>query len=641
MGVLDFNFDVPAGERYAPSPERVSAWQDLLPPDNFCFAPPVSDRAAWEPWQDHEYGRFLLEKAREYIATPFPAFNNDTFIDCLERQDVTQYNAATGAARQRQTHLVTAAAIWDDPEIYAVFESDFREVAKMNTWMHPGNDLKRLNFDGKTKEVDLVGSNMSRVMGQSLFILGDRLSPDFRQLVRDELQRRTFDPTRERLETGRDVYWWVDVTHNWNAVCFACITEAAAALLPAADRAWWFAASSMHVPKFRDSFTGDGFCTEGISYWSYGLSNYLALSELYRLGTGGLVDLFEEPHMSRVALFPERCEIQPGVFPTYADCILGAKPLYWMQHWQANHRSSPLDQSQPATDAPDTFNAMGLRSSADSLLWMFQTHNLREPRVTSRPKPLRNWFKEATLLVCRPAATTGRQFSATLLGGNNGVNHNHNDLGTFTVVLDGRTIITDPGVETYSMRTFGHNRYDSDLINSYGHPVPRVAGELQQPGPEWITRTLETEFTDDTDRIVLDLRRAYDAPSLRRLEREYIYDRRGDGSLTIIDRAEFAEASEFESALITYGEHELLGDGRLALDFAGAKVHAEVTLEGGELEITTSELNEPARPVPEPYETKFGDQIIPLPQPGYALRVALRAHEPVTAVTLTTVIRPV
>ena len=176
------------------------------------------------------------------------------------------------------------------------------------------------------------------------------------------------------------------------------------------------------------------------------------------------------------------------------------------------------------------------------------------------------------------------------------MNHNHNDLGTFTVCLDGKALIVDPGMETYSFRTFSVNRYDSQLLNSYGHPVPRVAGQLQEVGPEWHTKVVETEFTEEVDRVVLNLRRAYDVPTLRRLDREFVYDRSGEGSLTITDHVEFSQPEDFESALISFGTCEIEGN-RLIFRDGETTINAEVQIEGADLIYDRDTINQPPHPI--------------------------------------------
>ena len=41
------------------------------------------------------------------------------------------------------------------------------------------------------------------------------------------------------------------------------------------------------------------------------------------------------------------------------------------------------------------------------------------------------------------------------------------------------------------------------ILNSYGHPVPVVAGELQKPGTQYAAQVLDTEFSDAADVVIL------------------------------------------------------------------------------------------------------------------------------------------
>ena len=618
MGAYDFNFDVPAGETLAPHPDRVRAYEAILPREPFGLAPSANDRQAWGRWRNDPFGQKMLALARGYAAQPFPDYTDAAFIRCLEQEDVTQINTVIPETRRRQVAFLMAEAIYDEGEFLAGLESDIRELAKLRTWIHPNNDLQRLNFDLKTYEPDLVVMHFAAFLGTVDHVLGARLSPEVRELIRAETKRRVFEPLRTRPETGRDVYWWIAVTHNWNSVCLACAAEAAATLLPAPDRAWWLAATESLVKNFRDGFTDDGVCTEGVAYWSYGFIHYILLGELLRIGTSNTIDLLDEPKMGRVALFPDHAEIFPGVFPTYADCYLGSQPTFWARHWLDNRLGMRRREVQPVSDGTDPFADMGLQFTGELMLWMFRTHDPRQTQRSALPLALRNWFEDAALLVCRPADTTTRRFAATFLGGDNGVNHNHNDLGTYTVVLDNVALVVDPGAEIYSFRTFSEHRYDSRLLNSYGHPVPRVAGRLQEAGPQWRATVLETTFADDVDRVVLDLRAGYDLPTLRSLEREFVYDRRGPGSLTIVDRVAFSEPSDFEAALITLGQFEIAGN-RVKLSDGAVAIEAVVTIDGAELASETDTIDQPPNPK----------------------RIALRCAEPVRAATITTVLRPV
>ena len=113
-----------------------------------------------------------------------------------------------------------------------------------------------------------------------------------------------------------------------------------------------------------------------------------------------------------------------------------------------------------------------------------------------------------------------------------------------------------------------------------------VRKTVEKTDAEWRARVVTKEFTPDTDRMVLDLRGAYDIAGLKKLEREFIFDRRGAGSVTVIDRVEFAAPAAFETALVTLGQAAIEGT-RVRLTDGPATLVAEVSCEGAAFEIST------------------------------------------------------
>ncbi len=190
--------------------------------------------------------------------------------------------------------------------------------------------------------------------------------------------------------------------------------------------------------------------------------------------------------------------------------------------------------------------------------------------------PLRSWFKDGGVLIDRPAAESANQFAVVLKGGHNAENHNHNDVGSFSVVSGKTMVICDPGGEVYTARTFGPHRYDSKVINSFGHAVPVVAGKLQQTGAAARAVVKKADFRDDQDTLVLDIGSAYAAPELKSLERTFEYQRKGAPSLTVRDEVVFDEPKSFETALVTWGTMKKISDTELLITDDGGAVRVEI-----------------------------------------------------------------
>ncbi|MFN2155857.1 MAG: heparinase II/III family protein, partial [Anaerolineae bacterium] len=94
--------------------------------------------------------------------------------------------------------------------------------------------------------------------------------------------------------------------------------------------------------------------------------------------------------------------------------------------------------------------------------------------------------------------------------GHNAESHNHNDVGNFIVYVDGKPLVVDAGVETYSRKTFSPQRYEIWTMQSAYHSLlPTVDGIMQAPGGEFAARSVEYAADDDGAQFSLDIAGAY------------------------------------------------------------------------------------------------------------------------------------
>ena len=241
---------------------------------------------------------------------------------------------------------------------------------------------------------------------------------------------------------------------------------------------------------------------------------------------------------------------------------------------------------------------------------------------TAPDSPLRTWFKDGGVLICRPEPGSKSPFAAVLKGGNNAEHHNHNDVGSFSVIAGKAMVICDPGGEIYTARTFSGHRYDSKVLSSYGHAVPRIGGQLQRTGAEARAVVLRTDFGAEEDTLALDIRSAYAVPELKRLERTFVFRRGTSAALTVRDDAAFSEPTSFETALITWGDWKKLSDTEILVSDEGGAVRVKIDTGGEPFQISEERLKEDV-----PTRTK-------------PLRLGFALNSPVKAATVTLTITP-
>jgi hypothetical protein len=115
---------------------------------------------------------------------------------------------------------------------------------------------------------------------------------------------------------------------------------------------------------------------------------------------------------------------------------------------------------------------------------------------------------------------------------------------------------------------------------------------LQIPGAKARAKILKTEFTDDTDTLMIDLSSAYQVKSLKKLERTFHFFRTDDGKLIVIDEVEFDRPESFDTALITAEKWKQIAPNLLQLGDGSDSVQVKIAIEGGEFHLDAQEIKE-------------------------------------------------
>lgn len=555
------------------------------------FGLPISERSAWEDLAKKDSFKRIIPDAERLLKQAIPEQSDDLYLDFSRTGNRTRWQRVSGRRRGRVRTLALAECLENKGRFVPAFEAIVRVLCSERTWVMPAHDRELTNFHGKSVDIDLGSSGLAWSLATADYLLADKLSSETRRLIRDNLNRRIFQPYRDMVSGKREKNWWMDGTNNWNAVCLTGVTGAALAVIDSPeDRALFVAAAEHYSKNFLDGFTDDGYCSEGLGYWNYGFGHYIMLSEMIYQATSGKMDLLENEKVKRAAMFGSKIEIINGVYPAFADCSIRAKPSSRLMYFISRRLSLGLRNWEQF----DPVSASG--SLPQSMMYSFPNSASRSApsQNASKGPGIRSWFDNAGILICRPrpAANSASQMAVALKGGNNAEHHNHNDVGSFVVVLDDSPLLLDPGGEVYTARTFSSRRYESNVLNSFGHPVPLVSGKLQRTGRQASGQIVREDFTDISDTLILDISSAYDVPELEKLQRTFVYSRKDSGSLTVTDEVVFSKPCDFGTALITFDKWRQLSDSSLVIRNQDKALHVDIDVTGGDLEIKPETIKE-------------------------------------------------
>jgi hypothetical protein len=578
-------------------PGRVDYFASVLPEAPGGIGRRADDREEWARVASFASIQKLKSDAEAVRTEPVADLPDDLFLEVSRTGSRIGYERAARRRTELLSLFTLAECIDNRGDYLPAIESYLAAILSERTWVAPAHDTRLINFNQKVIEVDLASSARAWTIATVDYWLGDRLKPETRERIRSEIRRRVFDPYMQVVRSGKippgtGGWWWLTGTNNWNAVCNAGVVGAGLALLPSREERATLVAGAEHaMPYFLSGYTADGYCSEGLGYWDYGFGSYLMMAETLRQATGGVVDFLKDPKVRVVATYPEKLEILPGVYPAYADSGPGNQPTPWMldllnRRLKLGH--ADWVQNEPV-DMPFR-HGMGARLFGVGIL-AFLLREATEAGAVSTYR-LRDSFPEAQVFALRPRPDAPVAMGVSFKGGNNAEHHNHNDLGSYVVAVGKDTPLLDAGMESYTRRTFGPQRYESKMLSSYGHAVPVVAGKLQSAGEQFASKVLGTEFTPDQDTVVLDLKACYEVPTLKTLTRTFVYSRVGTGVFRVRDTFAYAEPAAFGTALITYGPVRQMSPDTLVIGEGSGAVRVIVDTHGAEFTFNEEVIQE-------------------------------------------------
>jgi hypothetical protein len=567
-----------------PDSQRVEQVAAMLTSKPVGFGKPYQQREIWNRLYARKEYQDVVDRAAGVIKQPFPEWSDADYLKFYENGSRAEGEKMMSARAKWLPLLTWAECLENKGRFVPAVEMAIGEYIKQKSWVLPAHDYGKKNFTGTTYFVDLVSADLAQNLAQALYLLNDKLKPSVQQQLLNELDKRVFKPVMLTLATNsRDNRGWLLTTNNWNAVCLSGVTGAALAALPNKfDRAQFAVIAETYSVNSIAGFADDGYCSEGMGYYDYGFSHYIRLRELLYQTTGGKIDLFNGEKIRKIAMYPFNIAIADDVYPTIADCKAGTKP-YPSIIWYCNKvLSLGLHKYDTVTIAARVDNV------SENVMHAFpNSASLAKVVTTNQPQiGARSYFNDAGIIVVRPGQYA-TPFAASIKGGNNNEHHNHNDLGSYTLVAGNDVIVEDPGGPSkYSATTFGKDRYTIKCIASYGHPVPLIAGKQQQAGAGAQAKMLKTEFSNQQDIVSMDIKSAYAVPSLTGLLRTFNYDRTGKGSFKVQDDFEFTASEVFETAIITRAKWKIVNRQQIEFSTSTAKVLATIQSDAGDFTLS-------------------------------------------------------
>ena len=496
--------------------------------------PDANDRAAWQATSfDSATLTELRRCATDDLARPWPSPTAHAWARFRRDGDREEYQQALFDRQDRLRRAVLMAAVTDDDTWVDQAADGLVLACQQLSWCWPAHD----EFSGARGQMlpnpsepflDLGASEMVADLAWADAVLGSRLASRWAglpELLRGDASRRVFEPFLRHRD-----WWWIEGRegpghgpNNWNPWIHANVIAAAVQLAQDADAREQVVATALaDVDRFVATLPDDGAIAEGYAYWWEGVGRLLDLLVLLKRLTNGRFDAFGLPAVRATVRFPLAMWLGPaGDDKHWCVNFADGRAKMSGEPWHTLFAAAVETGDDASARHALAFRRPGkpVFGSHDSL-WrqlasLFDT-NWRDARVPgvageqSDPElPRRVWLPSAQIMVARQASS-GLGLTVAAKAGTNGDPHNHLDVGSFIVALDGVPFIVDAGRPTYTAKTFGPQRYELWMMQSQWHNVPEIDELGQSPGPGFRARDVSFVSDETAAALTCDLAGAYD-----------------------------------------------------------------------------------------------------------------------------------
>ncbi|MDF2962207.1 MAG: heparinase, partial [Paenibacillus sp.] len=304
-----------------------SAAELLLPIQDFKPYPAFADRGMWSSLPEPVRDRWV-SWAEERLSCEWPALPAARYMDYVRNGNRSRYEEMYFERRRALLELVIGECIEGKGRFMEQIINGIWCLCEESYWVVPAHMyLSVLNRSSELPDIteqviDLFAAETGSLLTWTVYLLKEQLneqSPVIVKRVRDEMQRRIFEPYLERED-----FWWMGYTskkvNNWNPWIHSnCL--AAFLLLednPAVrNRAVAKAAHSLDT--FMDVYHPDGCCDEGPGYWGRAGASLFDCLELLYLASDGKIDFYDKPLVQEIGKYIYRAHIDGNDFVNFAD----------------------------------------------------------------------------------------------------------------------------------------------------------------------------------------------------------------------------------------------------------------------------------------------------------------------------------
>jgi hypothetical protein len=508
-----------------------------------------SDRAVWEA-VPVDIRAAVVARAEVDRKAGWKALLASTFLDFKRNGNRSRFEADSFGRRAMLQRLILAECLEGKGRFVDEIVNGVWLICEETYWGVPAHLGAQKAGEGlpdvSDPIIELFSAETAQMLAWTNYLLGpqlDRVSPLVNQRIKIEVERKMLKLARERNN-----FTWMGLggpqaehrLNNWNPWINSNLLVTNLIL---EDDPKLRIAETVRIARSVDAYWNDYWPDaaeeEGPGYYSRSVLSLFDVIWALESATGNATKIFANPFLDAMGRFILSAHIAGDDYVAYGDAPRRAAPsgdvLY--RFGKAVH-DDELKAFGAFYAEKDGWNAQGagleraLHENMTSLLRSLPAVlDATEVRAAKKQDVLLRdaWYPDFGLMTAREKACSTDGMYVAVLAANNGRSHSHNDTGNFVIYLDGQPVAIDVGVEQYTAKTFGRDRYSIWTMQSAYHNLPTVGGVMQRNGVEFEATDRKYETNDQHATVSFDIAKAYPKEAgIKKWVRTVTLDRKRD-----------------------------------------------------------------------------------------------------------------
>ena len=499
--------------------------------------PPMTDRAAWEGLEPADRDD-LLALADAWRGRAYPLLTAGMYASFCRTGSRKDCEAPYFGRRVKLIAAAMHVCLTGETRDLSIVEDGLWLICEETTWAisaHADLNAAHPFPDDRRTIIDLFTAQTGMILSFVCQLLQSVLHPDLYDRVRREVTRRILHPFMTC-----DDEWWMGFTGrnlcNWTPWIVSNVMMAA--------NVWAYDCGRLYpracgmLDRWLACVPEDGGCDEGTAYWNMAAGAFLDC--LMLLEQTADVRLWDVPKVQRMMAYPALMYLGNGWFANFADC--DARPWLSSERLQYAGEKTGVDdlvrmgaelRGLPSVEISDTphlsrllmrlfhpVSAVAAGADDGAILRVLRSNLRKDPTemaevLRAQGIPVKDgWLPDLQVRLAAGYTIYGGSdgprlvhTTAAMKGGHNAESHNHNDVGSFVLAVNGQMQVVDAGNMVYTAKTFSSRRYELWNCRADYHNVPIIGGCEQQPGRQYAAKNVEKL----PDGMALDMAAAYPA----------------------------------------------------------------------------------------------------------------------------------